>query len=588
MSDMDKIKEKKTSRRHFLAGSAALSSVAVSLPTIAQGSDDDITVNTLKEAQKLFGLDFTDKENEQLLTVLGKQVENLQELRTIEKSNGLPQALTFDPRLSYVDYPERQNRLELSKSSSYVKNMTDGNIAFASIKQQAAWIKKGKITSERLTKIYLKRIQKHGPALECFVTVTEDLALQQARQADREIKAGKYRGPLHGIPYGIKDLFDTKGIKTTWGAMPYKDRVAQSDATIVEILTQAGAVMLGKTTCGALASGDVWYDGKTRNPWNLREGSTGSSAGSASATAAGLVGFSIGTETLGSIISPSNRCGITGLRPTYGRVSRAGAMALCWSLDKVGPMCRTVEDTAMVLSVLNHYDKKDSGAIEMGFDYQGNRDLSDIVVGYDPDWFEGEGTAVCDKNALQALKDLGVKTKHITLPDTKPHLLRMSLVSEAAAAHEELTLSNDDELLRRQIDRAWPNRFRHGRLLSAVDYVQLDRLRRQAMEHMQRVFEDVDMLIAPNFAAGLLVTTNYTGHPCLTLRSGFHERQLIRPGGPYLQQKDVPKEKEEAVFNLPRNISLMGRLFDEGSLCAVGHRLEEKLGVNNNPPEFMV
>ena len=580
---------KKTSRRQFLKRGAALTAAAVSLPACSGNpGDDGLTLKTLEEAEKLFGLDYTDAENEQMLEALDRQLEKLGELRAISKPNGLGQALTFDPRLSFVDYGGRQNKLAISEPKAAAPRPSDNTIAFASVAQQAAWLRKGQVTSRRLTEIYLKRIHEHGGTLECFVTVTAELALEQASRADRELSAGTDRGPLHGIPYGLKDLFDTNGIKTTWGATPFADRVPTSDAAIVKRLDDAGAVLLGKTTCGAIASGDIWFGGKTRNPWNPLEGSSGSSAGSAAATAAGLVGFSIGTETLGSIVSPSNRCGVTGLRPTFGRVSRAGAMALCWSLDKVGPMCRTVEDTAIVLSVLNGFDGADNGSIEMGFDYDGNQDLSGITVGYDPKWFEGQGAIPCEHNAFEALKGLGVKTKPITLPETRPDLLRLSISVESAAAFEELTLSGRDDLLRRQLSRAWPTRWRQARLLSAVDYIQLDRLRRDAMEKMHTLFESVDMILAPNFADGLLVTTNYTGHPCLTLPCGFHERALVNPGGPYLTDDAVPEEKDQTRYNLPRNISLMGRLFDEGSLCAVGRRLEEALAIGSVPPGYSV
>ena len=589
MSKSKKQLENTTSRRRFLTRGAAVTAAAVSLPVL--GKDEPrkqpVTIDTLSEAEKIFGLEYTDQENQQMLEAINNQLDKLNELRAIEQPNSLAQAMTFDPRLSYVDYGYQDNKVTLSSGHINSSGKSDEDIAYASIQDQAAWLRLGHISSERLTNIYLERIKKYGNQLECFVTVTADTALKQARHADRELKAGIDKGPLHGIPYGLKDLFDTEGIKTTWGATPFKDRTPEADATVVKLLNEAGAVMLGKTTCGALASGDVWYDGKTRNPWHTKEGSSGSSAGSASATAAGLVGFSIGTETLGSIVSPSNRCGATGLRPTYGRISRAGAMALCWSLDKVGPICRTVEDTVIVLAVLNKPDPQDTGSIAMGFEYSSSKDLSNITVGYDPVWFSGDKTVQSDIEALNALKALGLKTKEISIPDTWPDLLRMALSVESAAAFEELTLADDDDQLRRQLSRAWPTRWRQARLLSAVDYVQLDRLRRQAMDKMHILFEDIDMLIAPNFASGLLVTTNYTGHPCLTLRAGFHKRELVLPGGPYLTDESLPKEKSTERFELPRNISLMGRLFSEGVLCAVGRKLEEKLNVKNQRPNFL-
>jgi len=436
----------------------------------------------------------------------------------------------------------------------------------------------GQITSRELTDIYLERIERYGDLLECFVTVTPEIARAQAGRADRERATGQVRGPLHGIPYGVKDLLDTKDILTTWGAEPYKDRVASEDGAVVRLLQEAGAVMLGKTTLGALAWGDVWFGGETRNPWNPKEGASGSSAGSGSATAAGLCSFGIGTETLGSIVSPSDRNGLSGLRPTYGRVSRAGAMALCWSLDKIGPMCRFTEDTALVLSVLNGFDVMDASSIDMGFSYDGRQAISDLTVGYDPGWFEGEDVRSTDRTALEALSRLNVTLQEITLPELPVEEIMAPLAAESAAAFEQLTLSGRDDLLRRQVERAWPNSFRQARFYSAVDYVQADRLRRDVMRKTHEFFSQVDVVFGPSFGTPMLSLTNFTGQPCLAMRAGFEEitpRELF----------DHPEnDTDETLHRIPRSVSLWSNLFEEGKIIRVGRALEAELGVVNERP----
>ncbi len=436
----------------------------------------------------------------------------------------------------------------------------------------------GQITSRELTELYLERIERYGDMLECFVTVTANLARQQADQADRERAIGQVRGPLHGIPYGVKDLLDTTDIPTTWGAEPYKDRVATSDGAVVRRLRDAGAVLLGKTTLGALAWGDVWFGGETRNPWNPKEGASGSSAGSGSATAAGLCSFGIGTETLGSIVSPSDRNGLTGLRPSFGRVSRVGAMALCWSLDKIGPMCRYAEDTAMVLSALNGYDEFDTGSIDMGFAYDGRQSVTDLTIGYDPAWFEGDDVQATDLEALDVVRNLGATIKIISLPDLPVNEIMSALGVESAAAFEELTLSGRDDLLRRQIDNAWPNSFRQARYFSAVDFVQGDRLRRSVMQDTHEFFSQVDVVFGPSFGNPMLSLTNFTGQPCLTLRAGFEE---ITPRSLFNHPEN---DTDETLHRIPRSVTLWSSLFEEGKLITVGRALEVALGVANERP----
>ena len=554
------------------------------------GFDERITERSLAEAEKLFGLQFSEAERRLILGgpveegeegedgFFAKQIENLNSMRSQEMPNSFAPAMTFDPRLPGVSYPDQANSIALYPEEIAALPDNASDIAFASVKQQARWMTTGQITSRELTDIYLERIDQYGALLECFVTVTADVARAQADRADRDRATGQVRGPLHGIPYGVKDLLDTKDILTTWGAESYKDRVAGKDSAVVRLLQEAGAVMLGKTTLGALAWGDVWFGGETRNPWNPKEGASGSSAGSGSATAAGLCSFGIGTETLGSIVSPADRNGLSGLRPTYGRVSRAGAMAWCWSLDKIGPMCRFTEDTALVLSVLNGFDVMDASSIDMGFSYDGRQAISDLTVGYDPSWFEGEDVRSTDRTALEALSRLNVTLKEIALPDLPVDAIVTLLDVESAAAFEELTLSGRDDLLRRQIKNAWPNNFRAARFYSAVDYVQADRLRRDIMRKTHEFFSQVDVVFGPSFGTPMLSLTNFTGQPCLAMRAGFEE---ITPRELFNHPEN---DTDETLHRIPRSVSLWSNLFEEGKLIRVGHALEAELGVVNERP----
>lgn len=551
------------------------------------GFDARITERTLAEAEKLFGISFTEAERRQMLGGAIEeaedgnfmtQVASLQKRRSQEIPAALAPATSFDPRLPGIDYGSQENHVTLFPEELAAMPDDPESIAFASIKEQSRWLTTGQITSRELTDLYLDRIEIYGELLECFVTVTPEIARTQADQADRERATGQVRGPLHGIPYGVKDLLDTADIATTWGAMPYRDRVATSDAAVVQKLQEAGAVMLGKTTMGALAWGDIWFDGETRNPWNPKEGSSGSSAGSGSATAAGLCSFAIGTETLGSIVSPADRNGLAGLRPTFGRVSRIGAMALCWSLDKIGPMCRYAEDNALVLAALNGFDENDAGSIEFGFEYDGRAKVEEMTIGYDPSWFEGDDVRTTDHAALAAIRELGAAVVEITLPDLPVDEIMAPLSIESAAAFEELTLSDHDDLLRRQIDNAWPNRFRQARFFSAIDYVQADRLRRRLMGDAEQFFSQVDVVFGPSFGNPLLRLTNFTGQPCLAMQAGFEE---IAPRPLF----DHPEnDTDETLHRIPRSISLWSNLFQEGKLITVGRALEQALGVARERP----
>jgi Asp-tRNA(Asn)/Glu-tRNA(Gln) amidotransferase A subunit family amidase len=391
---------------------------------------------------------------------------------------------------------------------------------------------------------------------------------------------------LHGIPWGAKDILDTAGITTGWGAEPYRKRVPKTDARVVSMLADAGAVMLGKTTVGAIAYGDIWYGGVTRNPFNIEEGSSGSSAGSAAATAAGLVGFSIGTETLGSIVAPSMRCGATGLRPTFGRVSRTGAMPLCWSLDKIGPICRTVGDTALVLDAINGYDRTDPSLIAAPFAYNSRASIEGLRLGYFPADYKLDGIEDLDRAVLEVAKRLGLRLVPLKRPDLPYDSLMSVLFAEASASFEELVLENLDDALTWQEPGAWPNTMRKSRFLSAIDHVQLDRLRRQTMQMMDEAFKGVEAMIGPALVGPMLIITNYTGHPCLILRTGFRlsaSRSRVSLVRSRLDQGKV--EKQDAKHSIPHAICVWGRLFDEGTILNIGCALEKSFGVwDQRPP----
>lgn len=562
-------------RREFLGAGAvlmlnpaALESVTVSadaaslatpdtstLSPAADNVSSDVTPATIAEAEKLAGIRFTDQQRQMLARSIGEQLTRFRE-RTARPflPNTLAPAQTFDPRLPGMDFSHLRPAVSRSADNGDALPRHDEDIAFAPVSKLSRWIERGELTSVRLTNIYLDRLKRYDPKLQCVITLTGDLALAQAQRADAEIAAGRYRGPLHGIPYGIKDLFDTAGIRTTWGAEPYVDRVPEDDATVVKRLEEAGAVLVAKLSLGALAYNDIWFGGRTNNPWNVQHGSSGSSAGSAAATAAGLVGFAIGTETYGSIVSPCMRCGTTGLRTTFGRVSRSGAMALCWSLDKVGPICRTVEDTLLVLDATNGYDANDPSSIKMPLAFDAKRPVRGLRLGYNPAWFEGLRVHDLDRQALDHCRDAGVELVEIDLPDWPYASLLNILLCEAAAAFEELTRTGQDATLKWQEPQAWPNTFRQTWFVPGIELVQADRLRRRTMQMMAERFEMVDAIISPTFAASLLLITNNTGHPSLTLRTGFRNGQ-------------------------PHGITLVGNLFDEGTLGSLGMAVENAFDV---------
>ena len=544
-----------------------------------------ITIEAIEAAERLVGVTYTRDERALMLDNLDGQIEAAQARRALTFENDVPTASRFDPRLPGFRPPPPQAPLRLSATDPGPLPGSDEDIAFAPVTSLSQWIARGDLGSRRLTEIYLARIESLAGMLECFVTVTPELARAQADAADALLRAGTRLGPLHGIPYGLKDLFDTKDVRTTWGAAPYRDRTPAGDARVVELLRSAGAVLLGKTTLGALAYGDIWFGGKTRNPWNLEEGSSGSSAGSASATAAGLCAFSIGTETLGSITSPSQRCGATGLRPTFGRVSRAGGMALCWSLDKVGPICRSVEDCALVLAAVNGADPADRSSIGAPFHFDATRGAKDLRVGYLPAAFEDEGATGVDRAALDCMRKLGIEAVEVALPELPYGSLVHSLFAEAAASFEALTLTDRDDELVWQDKGAWPNAFRKARFLSAVDHVQLDRLRYRVMEALDGTFREVDAMIGPFMTGPMLVASNFTGHPCLHLRAGFLDSPMRSDPSLAGGKLDVGAAGEDArSYEVPQGISLWGPLFDEGRLLNLGMALEAALGVAARRP----
>jgi Asp-tRNA(Asn)/Glu-tRNA(Gln) amidotransferase A subunit family amidase len=460
---------------------------------------------------------------------------------------------------------------------------SDEDIAFAPVAQLSRWIETKQISSERLTKIYLERLERFNKELNCVITLTREHALEQARKADAEIAAGKYRGPLHGIPWGAKDLLDTAGIRTTWGAEPFKDRVPEEDATVTARLTAAGAVLVAKLSLGALALNDVWFGGQTKNPWNLDEGSSGSSAGPGAAVGAGLVGFAIGSETGGSIVSPSMRCGVTGLRPTFGLVPRTGAMTLSWTCDKLGAMARGVEDTMFVLKAITGPDEKDVACIPAAVNFSAGKSVRGLKVGYFPQWMKEAPATEVDRAALEMVKKLGMEAVEVSLPDWPYDSLNVILFAESAAAFEEITLNHQVDELRMQVPDAWPNTFRQSRFLSAVDFVQTDRMRRMVAMEMERVMDSVDLLLVPSLRDEFLVITNFTGHPSLTFRAGFVEVSEERSD--WAPDPKHPVMKFDPPRRVPHGVTLVGRLFDEGTIAQVGMAMESAFGVAGERPK---
>ncbi|MDW7695390.1 amidase [Flammeovirgaceae bacterium SG7u.111] len=525
------------------------------------------SVDDIAETEKVLGLSFTQAERDSLRDGVYEMKDAYKALREFELPNDVPPSINFNPIPTEFSISQNQETIDYGIPTDVALPENKETLAFYTVAQLASLIKSQKISSVELTTIYLDRLKKYGDSLQCVVTLTEDLAMQQAKRADEELANGTYRGPLHGIPYGLKDLLAVKGYKTTWGAMPYKDQLIDETATVAKKLENAGGVLVAKLTLGALAWGDVWFGGKTRNPWDLSQGSSGSSAGSASATSAGLVAFSIGTETLGSIVSPSTRCGVSGLRPSFGRVSRAGAMALSWSMDKIGPICRSAQDCALVFDAIRGSDGLDQTIVDAPFNFKANRDISTLKVGYFKEFFDADySNKENDQASLEAVREMGIEPVEVKMPDGLPiGALRLILSAEAAAAFEELTLSDKDDLLVRQIKNAWPNVFREARLIPAVEYIQANRVRYLLVQKVNELFKDYDVIITPSFGGNQLLVTNLTGHPCVVVPNGFNEK------------------------GSPTSISFLGNLFDEATILAFVKAYQDATDHDEKyPPLFVV
>lgn len=551
----------------------------------------EVTPATFAEAEKLMQVRLTPAQRQMAADNWRISLASTMERRTgprkVALEAELAPATVWDPATVApgLGGPARARFVRTQAGAPHPLPARDEDIAYAPVTQLSRWIEARVLTSERLAGIYLERIRRLDPKLRSVITLTEAHALAQARQADREIAAGKCRGPLHGIPYGVKDLLDTAGIPTTWGADFYRDRVPAQDSAVVARLNAAGAVLIAKLSLGALALNDVWFGGQTMNPWLPEEGASGSSAGPGAATAAALVAFAVGSETGGSIVSPAMRCGVTGLRPTYGRVARTGAMTLCWSLDKLGPMTRSVEDAMLVLKAISGPDAGDAASRPARLDFDANARVAGLKLGYFPGWMMESPATDVDRAALATLRKLGLQPVPVKLPDWPYQSLNAVLFAEAAAAFEEITLDGRADQLRMQVPDAWPNLFREARFLSAVDFVQADRLRRKVALEMARVMREVDLLIVPSLRDEMLTISNNTGHPSLTLRTGFVEVAQARSDWAPDPARPLPS------FNPPRRVphgvTLIGRLFDEGTIAEVGLALERATGaMRERPPGF--
>jgi len=522
----------------------------------------DLNQEIVKHAAELIGLEFTASEIDSMLPSLESKRIIYEKLRDEEIPNSLAPAIEFNPIPDEFKMPTRQIIIKYKPFEGKTKIPANKNdLAFYSIRELGQLIKNRQISCVELTQFFIDRLKKHDKTLHCVISYTEERALERAKWADNEIALGRYRGELHGIPFGVKDLFASKDAKTTWGAAPFKDQQFENDATVIGKLERGGAILVAKLSLGALAWGDVWFDGKTRNPWSPSEGSSGPSAGSAAAVSAGLLPFAIGTETLGSIVSPSTVCGVTGFRPTYGTISRKGAMALSWSMDKVGPIARTAEDCAVVFYALRGDYGLDKSAIKAPFNYNTDKDLSQLKIGYVKSDFERDYEfKYNDSLSLVALEEMGYELIPIELP--KVPNISFILEAEAAAAFDLLTRSNQDDLMVRQVQNAWPNVFRQARFIPAVDYINANRLRKRLIEEMHQTMSSVHCYVHPSWASSSLTLTNLTGHPSVTIPNGFSEQ------------------------GTPTSISFTGRLFDDGRLLQLMYLFQEETGFHLEQPEL--
>jgi len=565
-------------RRSFMGYFAGVGLTSTLFPGVlwaklAAGAD--ITVETIASAEEVAGLHFDPAERELMLDGLKQQEQRIEALHKISLPNSVSPAIVFDPVPPGKKIPPPMNR-PMVRSRSGVRAVPADieQLAFLPVTELSELVRRGRVTSLQLTQMYLARLKKYDPVLKCVITLTADRALEKARAADAEIKRGKYRGALHGIPWGAKDLLAVRGYKTTWGAGPFKDQVIDADATVVQRLDAAGAVLVAKLTLGELAQGDIWFGATTKNPWKVDQGSSGSSAGPASATAAGLVGFAIGSETLGSISSPSTRCGTTGLRPTFGRVPRTGAMALSWTMDKLGPICRSAEDCALVLDAIYGPDGQDNSVIPADFHWDATLSPKKLRIGYVKSAFDTpltdptdakrtlHGTKKFDDAALDVFKRLGISLIPVDLPDLPYDAMRLILSAEAAAAFDELTRSDRDNLLVQQGKGDWPNSFRTSRFIPAVDYVNANRVRSIAIQKWDELMNTVDVIVTPTGAANLsqLVATNLTGHPAVIVPNGFRDD------------------------GTPVSLTFLAGLFEEAKALVVARAYQEATGFHLKHP----
>jgi Asp-tRNA(Asn)/Glu-tRNA(Gln) amidotransferase A subunit family amidase len=528
-----------------------------------QAQDRADTIRLIRNNVKWYDLDFTEPEADSMLGNLNNYVQLYKGMHKTLPANDIPYPFAFNPAPAGMKVSAKKEKISWDIPLRTALPVNKNDLAFYSIPQLASLILNKKISSVDLTKFFIARLKKWGDTLECVITLTEDLALEQARQADAELKQGIYRGPLHGIPYGLKDLFAVKGYKTTWGSTPYKDQVLDIDSYVYQQLKKAGAVLCAKLSLGALAYNNKWFGGETKNPWNLKQGSSGSSAGSAAATVAGLLPFAIGTETLGSIVSPSTRCGATGLRPTFGTVSRYGAMVLCWSLDKAGPICRSAEDAAIVYAFMHGTDGNDPSAIRHTFNYTGKTDWSKLRIAYAENFFKRLPADAAEWKVLDVYRSLGAKLQAINFPDSAMYpvnLVSIILNAESAAAFDELTRTNRDDLIERQDRDFWPNSFRAARTIPAVEYINANRYRSILCKNMNAFMSNYDVLIVPTFAGRQLSMTNLTGHPVVCIPVGFNA------GGS------------------PLSITLIGNLYDEATILAVAKAFQDNTEYNKKHP----
>lgn len=533
---------------------------------IVSAQDSTIQKSDLLSTAKIFDLHFTTKEIDTLYSDVIDNLANYKAMHKLSLPNSTPLSMWQTPVLPGMKLNHQQAPIkwELDNNIQLPKNKND--LAFYSIEQLASLIKNKKISSLELTKFFIERIKKWGDTLQCVISIQEDIAYQQAKKADEEIAKGQYKGLLHGIPYGLKDLFAVKGTKTTWGAAPYQNQVIEEDAYVYTRLKEAGAVLVAKFTLGALAMGDYWYGGRTKNPWNLQYGSSGSSAGSASATVAGLVPFAIGTETWGSIVSPSTTCGATGLRPTFGSISRTGAMALSYSLDKIGPICRSAADAAIVFSYIHGTDGKDGSAVNMPFNYADKKDIKKLKIGYAKNYFDKiKDTNNNDLKALAVFKQMGVELVPVNFPDSgiyQFNIMDVIIGAECAAQFDEMTRNNIDDLLTRQTKNDWPNQFRTSRFVPAVEYINAQRHRYILMQKVNEVINQFDAIICPSRGDGnQSAITNLTGHPVVCVPDGFNKKS-----------------------NTPTGISFVGKLFDEATILLVAKKYQEQTNWDETHP----